>query len=388
MTDIEQRLREELKAAASTAQPYMLRELALPPRRRRAGVSGWLAPVTAVIAVIAVIVGVQVIFRAARSGPRPAVTGTMPQFYVSYRPPGTAVVAHSATGAVISRIVIPGARIERITGAPDDRTFALSAFSGSGAGEVTRFYAFHLTAGGRPGRLEVLPLSVRAGSAGYDVNSIALSPDARSLAVAVVPASLEGTRPTAAHRSRIEIATLGTGAVRTWVAASETNVSDLSWADRGRLGYRSNDLRGFPRSPTVVRVNLLDTTRPGTELVTSGTEVTLHTGGAAVDSALFTAGGSTVIAWTGPVSGTSGEILAAYSAQTGHRQRVLYRGPGHGNFVVQGDLLSADPSGRHLLMNVLTVQSGGPMVFGRLDNGRFTTLPSPAGELASLPAAW
>ena len=232
MTDIEQRLREELKAAASSAQPYMLRELTLPSRRRGAGAPGWLAPVAAVIAVIAVIVGVQVIFRAARSGPRPAATGTMPQFYVSVLPQGTAVVAHSATGAVISRVVIPGAHIERVTGAPDDRTFALSVFSGSGAGEVTRFYAFHLTAGGRPGRLEVLPLSVRAGSAGYDVNSIALSPDARSLAVAVVPASLEGTRPTAAHRSRIEIATLGTGAVRTWVAASETNVSDLSWADR------------------------------------------------------------------------------------------------------------------------------------------------------------
>ena len=135
-------------------------------------------------------------------------------------------------------------------------------------------------------------------------------------------------------------------------------------------------------------MNLLDTTRPGTELVTSGTEVTLHTGGAPVDSALFTAGGSTVIAWTGPVSGSSAEVLAAYSAQTGQRQRVLYRGPGHGNFVVQGDLLSADPSGRHLLMNVLTVYSGGPMVFGRLDNGRFTTLPSPAGRARSLPAAW
>jgi hypothetical protein len=387
MTDIEQRLREELKAAASSAQPYMLRELTLPSRRRGARAAGWLAPVAAVIAVIAVIVGVQVIFRAARSGPRPAATGTMPQFYVSYRPPGTAVVARSATGAVISRVVIPGAHIVRITGAPDDRTFALSAYSGSGAGEVTKLYVFHLTAGGRPGRPEVLPLSVRAGSAGYDVNSIALSPDTRSLAVAVVPASLEGTRPTAAHRSRIEIATLATGAVRTWVAGSETNVSDLSWADSSRLGYRSNDLRGFPRSPTVIRVNLLDTTRPGTELVTSGTEVTLHTGGVPVDTALFTAGGSTVVAWTEPVSGTSGEILAAYSAQTGQRQRVLYRWPGHGNFVVQGDLLSADPSGRHLLMNVQTVQSS-PMVFGRLDNGRFTTLPSPAGELESLPAAW
>jgi hypothetical protein len=134
-------------------------------------------------------------------------------------------------------------------------------------------------------------------------------------------------------------------------------------------------------------VNLLDTARPGTELVTSGTEVTLHTGGAQVDSALFTAGGSTVIAWTGPESGSSGEVLAAYSAQTGQRQRVLYRGPGHGNFVIQGDLLSADPSGHHVLMNVLTVQDS-HTVSGRLDNGRFTTLPGPAGAVESLPAAW
>jgi hypothetical protein len=386
MTDIEQRLREELKAAASSAQPYMLRELTLPARRRGAGAPGWLAPVTAVIAVIAVIVGVQVIFRGARSAPRPAATGTMPQFYVSVLPQGNAVVAHSATGAVISKVVIPGAHIARVTGAPDDRTFALSAWSGSGAGEVTRFYAFHLTAGGRPGQLETLPLSVHAGSAGYDVNSIALSPDTRRLAVTVVPASLEGTRPTAAHRSRIEIATLGTGAVRTWVAASKTNISELSWADGRRLGYRSNDLQGFPRS-AVVRVNLLDTTRPGTELDTSGTEVTLHTGSAPVDSALFTAGGSTVIAWTGPVSSRSGEVLAAYSAQTGQRQRVLYRGPGHGNFVAEGDLLSADPSGHHVLMNVLTVQ-GSRTVTGRLDNGRFTALPGPAGVVYPLPAAW
>jgi hypothetical protein len=387
MTDIEQRLRDELKAAASSAQPYMLRELALPPRRRGARAARWLAPVTAVIAVIAVIVGVQLIFGAARSGPRPAATTPIPQFYVSVLPRGTAVVAHSATGAVISRIVIPGARIDGVTAAPDDRMFALSAISGSGAGEVTRFYAFHLMAGGRAGGLEALPLSVHAGSAGYGVTGIALSPDARRLAVAVVPTSLQGTRPSTAHRSRIEIATLGTGAVRTWVGASETNVSDLSWADGGHLGYRSDDLRGVPRSAGVLRVNLLDTARRGTGLATSGTEVTLHTGGAPIDSALFTAGGSTVIAWTGPEPGNSGEVLAAYSAKTGQRQRVLYRGPGPGNFVVQGNLPSADPSGHHVLMNVLTVQ-GSHTVLGRLDNGRFTALPSPAGTVESLPAAW
>lgn len=137
---------------------------------------------------------------------------------------------------------------------------------------MTRFYAFHLTAGGRPGRLTTLPLSVRAGSPGYGVTGIALSPGARRLAVAVVPQSLQTTRPTTAHRSRIEIAALGTGAVRTWVAAAETNVSDLSWAGGGRrLGYLSDNLRGVPRLPGVIRVNLLDTTRPGGDLTASST---------------------------------------------------------------------------------------------------------------------
>ena len=143
----------------------------------------------------------------------------------------------------------------------------------------------------------------------------------------------------------------------------------------------------MPRSPGVVRVNLLDTARPGTDLATSSTSVTPRTGNAPVDSALFAAGGRTILAWTGPVSSRSGEVLAAYSARSGQRQRTLYRGPGRGNFVVQGDLQSADPSGRHVLMSVETVRASGT-VLGRLDNGRFTTLPTPALALEPLPAAW
>jgi hypothetical protein len=183
MTDIEQRLREELKAAASSAQPYMLRELTLPPRRRGAAAARRLAPVAAVIAVIAVIAGVQVLFRGVRPAPQPAAT-VMPRFYVAVLPDGAAVVARAATGAVISRVAIPGASIEGVSGAPGDRTFVLSAWNGSGAGEVTRLYVLHLAAAGRPGGVTTLPFSVRAGSAGYGVTGIALSPDARSLAVA------------------------------------------------------------------------------------------------------------------------------------------------------------------------------------------------------------
>ena len=387
MTDVEQRLREELKAAASRAQPYMLRDLALPPRRRGAGAARWLAPAAAVSAVIAIIVGAQVVFRSARPAPRPAGLTAMPRFYVSVLADGTAVVARSATGAVTGRVAVPGAHIDAVSGAPDDRTFALSAWSGSGPAMVTRAYEVHLTAGGRPGGLTTLPWSVRAGSAGYGVTSVALFPDVRTIAVAVVPGSLQSTRPTPAHRSRIEIATLGSAGVRTWVAAPEVNITGLSWAGGRRLGYLSDDLHGVPRRPGVIRVSLLDTARPAGELTTSSRSVTPHTGNAPIDSALVTVGGSTVLAWTGPGAGRSGQALAAYSARTGQRQRVLYQGPGHGNFVVQGDLLSADPSGHHVLMSVVTAQASSA-VLGRLGNGRFTTLPSPAGSPEEVLAAW
>ena len=252
---------------------------------------------------------------------------------------------------------------------------------------MTSLYVLHVTAGGRVRGLTTLPFSVRAGSAGYGVTGMALSPDARSLAVAVVPGSLQGNRPTPAHRARIEIARLGTAGARAWVAGDEVRVSALSWADGDHLGYVSEDLRGMPRSGGVVRVNLLDTSQPGASLARSSSSVTPRTRNAPLDSALLTAGGKTILAWTGPASGGSGEVLAAYSARSGQRLRTLYRGPGHGNFVVEGELQSADPSGNHVLISVETLRASGT-VLGRLDNGRFTTLPTPAEALEPLPAAW
>jgi len=391
MTDIEERLRGELKAAAGRAQPHLLRELTPPPPGRLRGSARWLAPVAAVLAVALVVLGVRAILRAGPAGPGPAGPAQLPRFYVAVAPGSRdAVVARSATGAVISRVVIPGATVGWVSAASDDRTFALSASTGSGAAEVTRFYQVRLSAGGRPGGLTVLPLTVRAGSAGYGVNGIALSPDGSRLAVAVVPAALLSNRPSAAHRSRIEIATLGTSAAGTWVGPAYLNISNLSWTDGGRrLGYLSDYLRGFPRRPDVTRMYLLDPSRPGQdqELSASSSAVALRTGTAPIDSALLTAAGHAVIAWAGPAAGSSAEILAEYSAATGQRTRVLYRGPGHGDFVVQGELLSTDPSGRHLLVGYLTAR-GDHLVLARLDNGRLTVLPSLVRSLQPTRAAW
>jgi len=388
MTEIEERLRAELKAAAAQAQPHLLRELTLPARRRSRRSARWLAPAAAVLAVAIVVLGVRIALRPAPPGPA-GRAGLLPQFYVAV-PPWThgAIVARSRTGATLSRIEVPGARVSGVSAAADDRTFALSASSGSGAAEVTRFYLVHLSASGRPGGLTVLPLAVHAGAAGYDVTGMALAPDGSRLAVAVVPLALEGMHPTPAHRSRIEITAPGLGAARAWVAPAEVNISHLSWATGGqRLGYLSEDVRGLPRQVPVTRVNVLDTTRPGPDLTTSSRSVTLRTGTSPVDAALISPSGDSAIAWVGPPAHGNAEVLAEYSMRTGQRQRVLYRGPGHGNFIVQADVLSADPSGRHLLVNFLTA-TGNRMLLARVDNGQFTGLPVPGHSLLPTQAAW
>src|SRR5450759_2170987 len=191
MTDIENRLRDELRAEAQRAQPHMLRELRLPPRRRVALARPWLAPLAAVIAVITVITGVRLMVGGLPARPAAAAQGVMPGFYVVTQSNGRAalpaVVRRSANGAVVMRVAAPsGEQFQQVTAASDGRTFVLSAVSGSRANRVFRFYRLRLAADGRPGPLTALPLSVRSGNDLYYVSGIALSPGGRELAVAVV----------------------------------------------------------------------------------------------------------------------------------------------------------------------------------------------------------
>src|ERR1039457_3506863 len=148
MTDIENRLRDEFRAEAQRAQPYMLRELRLPPRRRVALARPWLAPLAAGIAVIPVITHVRLMAGGLSPGlaarPAAAAQGVMPRFCVVPLSDGRAalpaVVRRSANGAVVMRVAAPsGEQFQQVTAASDGRTFVLSAVSGSRANRVFRF---------------------------------------------------------------------------------------------------------------------------------------------------------------------------------------------------------------------------------------------------------
>ena len=49
--------------------------------------------------------------------------------------------------------------------------------------------------------------------------------------------------------------------------------------------------------------------------------------------------------------------------------------------------VTADPSGRHVLISWLTVRAT-VLLVGRVDNGRLTALPSPSPSFPLVNAAW
>jgi hypothetical protein len=97
--------------------------------------------------------------------------------------------------------------------------------------------------------------------------------------------------------------------------------------------------------------------------------------------AAVTPDGSKVLAWTYPLvadrSGGGGHLvenwLGEYSARTGKLLRVLYGQPLSRSEISAVMQFSVDPSGQHILFQA---QNGyGMVIFGRVDNGRFTSLP-------------
>ncbi len=101
-----------------------------------------------------------------------------------------------------------------------------------------------------------------------------------------------------------------------------------------------------------------------------------------------------MIAWTDPVPGSSDEVLAAYSAQTWSAAAgALPRGLGTAISWSRATCCQPTRQGVICSMNVQTVESS-HVVFGRLDNGRFTTLPwsgqaagvAPCGLVNGTPA--
>lgn len=269
MTDIEQRLRRDLKEVTERVAPGSIRPLREPHVRRRARVVGWLAPVAAVVAVIGVVAGVSLAGRGSSELPAPAISpepaGTMPRYYVNvyqtYVGPSPlhavtlAVVHDSATGAVLATVHVPtlsgwngDQEGPRVTAAGDDRTFIISETAQRAAGpaaanglpaafsNVTRFYRLRVAAGGRSASLSALSASIGP----LTVDDVALSADGGKLAVAAQ--SCQNSDRCAF--TGIRVITLATGATVDWAAPVPGAVWNLSWAGDDYLAFQWQDQAG------------------------------------------------------------------------------------------------------------------------------------------------
>jgi hypothetical protein len=240
---------------------------------------------------------------------------------------------------------------------------------------------------------------------------MALSADGATLAVVVMPTAASrpsGSKPppgfqfapgdpsAASARARIEVVSLSTGRTRTFTAQSQTGIDSLSWVRGGTLAY----VAPGPAPVGGYQLRFLDTARRAGSLVGASRPFAFRGFTGELMSALVTGHGQVVVAWTrapGRAGHPGDAVLAAYSARTGRRLRVLDTLPTRGAFESYVQVWSADPSGNHVLAggNAASgqVTAGGIVkhlvqraVLHRIDHGRVTALPDP-GNL-TLAAAW
>ena len=315
------------------------------------------------------------------SPPPPGAAGAgMPRYYVTmdhFRP--VAEVRDSATGKVLSTVALPrriDPKMSQIAAAGDGRRFALALFSFP----QTRFYWLRVSAGGRSARLTALnaaPLPAGDAAAG-----IAVSPNGSKLAVAI---QLSG-----GQRGAVEVVSLATGTARTWTTGSPGYPAGVSWADGRRLGFFWAGTGAAPQRDSGLWE--LDTAAPGHALLSGRRILPLVTGGDTVQYAQLTTAGTAIAAVTynGTAHVARGTVVGGIvelSARTGRPLRTLLAehaayaaDPRHPGWYIGSCLLAAaDRTGGHLLVSCDR--------FGRLDRGRFTTLPGAAPQSA-VAAAW
>jgi hypothetical protein len=324
--------------------PDELRVRARRPRVARRW-SGWLIPLTAAVAVIAV-AATLVAVRQSRTASQPVTAtapGTIPRYYVELDADGVGntgtgalIVGDDRTGKAIATVKPPhGVRFDSVQGASNDRTFVVegdSVKSGSppdAANAKITWYLLRIAPGtARPYELTKLPVNSPYGL------SYALSPNGRELAVESQGGVSSGSGTTLALYSVSSGAKLRTWTTHTNIASGPA-ASTLSWLSDGlRLAF------SVVQTSTPVgslQLRMLDVTGSGTDLIAASRVLLTATlaGPANCWMMRVTPDGGTVVCGTqyafisgaGSNAGCAqdGPGFTAYSVRTGKPVRVLYK---------------------------------------------------------------
>jgi len=374
MASLEDRLRSELRQIVDdTMGQGSVRPLRAPARRRKRRLVRWLAPVTAMAAVIGVITTATLARSLAPQQSPVAVTG-MPPYYVTvdyvtvdHAENATATIHASATGTALSSVRLPTARnvptgqlfFWSISAAADDQTFLIQ--------QAQELFMLRVSADGRSAQLSELPVRLPPTA------DVALSPDGSTAAIESMSScrTMEftvGYEP-ACTNTEIRLISLGTGVTtRTWSTTAVTSPGAwISWTRASQVLFLWPGTAGA--TGQAADLWLLDVSAPGSNLL-AARPVPMPGGyepSSPVPYAFLTPDGSTVI--FSAMTDDSSAGTQAVSARTG---KLLYMLGQHTGVDPSGcNVLSLGPAGLHAL-----VRCGGPSVFlGRVDNGRFTRLP-------------
>jgi hypothetical protein len=406
MTDIEERLRHDLKKRSERARPGSIRPLRVPSasRRsraryrlasgRRSRASRVLAPATAMVAVIAIIAGVWLAGHPAGNRSAAGLTARMPKYYVTLKTvlrgklatpspsgqmagvgPGsvTAIVRDSLTGALLDSVLIE--RVPRgkdltatatwITAAANDRVFAI--------GVASHAYILRLESDGQVAGLSPLPAAVSKQISGN--GPALLSPAGTELAFKN------------STNSKVTVVTLATGATKRW-RARPGFVNALQWQGTGNEVFISY-------GPSM-QFRLLDVGGGGGNVLADSRLVyslpPFIRNGYVIEAPTITPSGNllflahSVYTKRGGVETTSCRVVE-FSSGARRLLRVLYRAHAPsstvGYFPPCG-VVSVGPTGLNLLIEDFGHGTG----YGRLDGSRITALPGWAYEDRYPQAAW
>lgn len=272
-------------------------------------------------------------------GVEPPVTVTAPYAVVlgtrAGQPP--VVVLDMRTGKAVASVSLPARNSVAwwVAAAGDDRTFVIAGSAGSATAQVTRFYLLRLASDGRPGRLRLLPVPALRDDQIY---GMAVTADASKLAI------VWQHTPNGGPPSHLEVASLITGATRTWTSSAGA-AQNLSWAGAHILAFSWQD---SARARSGIR--LLDTAKPGSSPLASRLLIRASIrfeGLSSPANPLIAQDGSALFAM---MTVGSQSVLVEFSVRTGKLIAALTpsAGPAASPPLYCG-VLWADRTGQHLL---------------------------------------
>jgi hypothetical protein len=389
MTDLEDKLRDELSQLAALAGPDTIRPLPHPPSRRRRRAARVVAPIAATAAVVAVAAAVAVIGPGhGRVAPLPGApglvrSGAVPPLYVlayqSYvgaqqNVETYAAVHSSATGRTLARVTLPtlvyqgGSFGPSITAAANDHTFVVLESNQTSVHDIVWLFRLQVSGNGRSIKVSRLPVHAPSSVA---IDDVALSPDGSRLAMT----SQWGCAHGGCKYSGIRVVNLASGAITIWSTTASGAPFNGSWV--------GDDAVAFEWQPNsagqVARYRVLPLSGKPADLLTASQPVASPAPEPSgyLPAALLSPDGSTVITsqvvpfthWF-IVHGVVARIVEL-DARTGQLERTLYTASAKGQATTleQGcNVLSLGPDGSHPLVNCLGK-------LGALVNGQIVSLP-------------